>query len=64
MPIVFSLCYGLNNMDISDSDVCEDVCELDSIWGRLMKQSLGPSKRSQSTQLLQALGIKPVSEIN
>ena len=54
-----SLTYGLDCMNVSD----RDICKLDSTQGKLIKQSLGLSKRSHNSQVLQALGIKPISDI-
>lgn len=54
-----SLTYGVECMNISD----KEICKLDSTQGKLIKQSLGLSKRSHNTEILKALNIKTVSEI-
>ena len=54
-----TLTYGLECM--SNSDI--QMRRLKSIQGRLIKQSLGLSKRSHSTVLLRALNIEKVEDI-
>jgi hypothetical protein len=54
-----SLTYGLDCMNVDD----KGISMLDSTQGKIIKQSLGLSKRSHNTQILQALDIRSVSDI-
>ncbi len=54
-----SLTYGLECINISD----KDLQNLNTVQGKLIKQSLGLSKHSHNTQLLEAMSIKSVTDI-
>ena len=54
-----TLTYGLESMNCSKAQ----MQKLDSIQGKLIKQSLGLSKRSHNTELLQAMNISNVKSI-
>lgn len=54
-----TLLYGLDCMKLSRND----FVKLESVQGKLIKQSLGLSKRSHNTQLLAALNIHKVEDI-
>ena len=54
-----TLTYGADCINITDND----ILKLDSAQCKLIKQSLGLSKRSHNTELLRALKIKRVNDI-
>jgi hypothetical protein len=54
-----TLTYGLDCINISQNE----IVKLDSAQGKLIKQSLGLSKRSHNTQVLQAMGVKKINEL-
>ena len=54
-----SLAYSLECINIPD----KDLQSLNTVQGKLIKQSLGPSKYSHNTQLLEAMTIKAVNDI-
>ena len=55
-----TLTYGIECMNLTEND----IVNLDSAQGKLIKQSLGLNKRSHNTQLLQAMNVKKARELN